>query len=78
WLYWFFWVVVIAIESIAGAGILQYWFHDIPLWLTSLVLTVLLTLTNIYSVKSFGEFEFWFSLIKVVTIILFLIVGFAF
>ncbi|MCI3985419.1 GABA permease [Bacillus vallismortis] len=78
WLYWFFWVVVIAIEAIAGAGILQYWFHDIPLWLTSLVLTVLLTLTNIYSVKSFGEFEYWFSLIKVVTIILFLIVGFAF
>lgn len=78
WLYWFFWVIVIAIEAIAGAGIIQYWYQDIPLWLTSLILTILLTLTNIYSVKSFGEFEYWFSLIKVVTIIAFLIVGFAF
>ncbi|AGE62494.1 GABA permease [Bacillus subtilis] len=78
WLYWFFWVIVIAIEAIAGAGIIQYWFHDIPLWLTSLILTIVLTLTNVYSVKSFGEFEYWFSLIKVVTIIAFLIIGFAF
>lgn len=44
WLYWFFWVVVNAIEAIAGAAILQYWFSDIPLWLTSLILTILLTL----------------------------------
>lgn len=43
WLYWFFWVIVIAIEAIAGAGIIQYWFHDIPLWLTSLILTIVLT-----------------------------------
>jgi GABA permease len=78
YLYWFFWVVVIAIEAIAGAAILQYWFSDIPLWLTSLILTVLLTLTNIFSVKSFGEFEYWFSLIKVVSIILFLMIGLSF
>ncbi|MED3994599.1 GABA permease [Peribacillus frigoritolerans] len=78
WLYWFFWVVVIAIEAIAGAAIMQYWFSDIPLWLTSLILTVLLTMTNVFSVKSFGEFEYWFSLIKVVSIILFLLVGFSF
>lgn len=71
-------MIVISIEAIAGAGIIQYWFHDIPLWLTSLILTIVLTLTNVYSVKSFGEFEYWFSLIKVVTIIAFLIVGFAF
>ena len=73
-----FWVIVIAIEAIAGAGIIQYWFPGIPLWLTSLLLTVLLTLTNIYSVKSFGEFEYWLSLVKVATIVVFLIAGFAF
>lgn len=78
WLYWFFWVVVIAIEAIAGAAILQYWFSDIPLWLTSLILTILLTLTNVFSVKSFGEFEYWFSLIKVVSIVLFLLIGLSF
>ncbi|MBC6974012.1 GABA permease [Bacillus sp. Xin] len=75
WLYWFFWVIVIAIEATAGAANIQYWFPDIPAWLLSLILTVLLTLTNIYSVKSFGEFEYWFSLIKVVAIILFLGLG---
>lgn len=75
WLYWFFWVVVIAIEAIAGAAIMQYWIPDFPLWLMALILTVLLTTTNLFSVKSFGEFEYWFSLIKVVSIALFLILG---
>ena len=75
WLYWFFWVIVIAIEATAGAANIQYWFPDMPAWLLSLVLTVLLTLTNIYSVKSYGEFEYWFSMIKVATIIAFLILG---
>ena len=75
WLYWFFWVVVIAIEAIAGAAIMQYWIPDFPLWLMALILTVLLTITNLFSVKSFGEFEYWFSLIKVVSIGLFLVLG---
>jgi len=75
WLYWFFWVIVIAIEAIAGAGIIQYWFPQAPMWLLSLSLTILLTLTNVYSVKSFAEFEYWLALIKVVTIIAFLAVG---
>lgn len=75
WLYWFFWVVVIAIEAIAGAAIMQYWIPDFPLWLMALILTILLTLTNLFSVKSFGEFEYWFSLIKVVSIGLFLVLG---
>jgi GABA permease len=78
WLYWFFWVIVIAIEANAGAAIIQYWFHGIPIWLLSLILTVLLTITNIWSVKSYGEFEYWFALIKVLSIILFLIIGGAF
>lgn len=78
WLYWFFWVVVIAIEATAGAATLQYWFPEASLWLTVLILTILLTLTNVFSVKSYGEFEYWFSLIKVVSITLFLILGFTF
>ena len=77
WLYWFFWVVVIAIEALAGAAIIQYWLPDFPIWLMSLILTVALTATNLFSVKSFGEFEYWFSLIKVVAITLFLVLGVA-
>lgn len=78
WLYWFFWVIVIAIEANAGASIIQYWLKDIPIWLLSLILTILLTLTNIWSVKSYGEFEYWFAFIKVMSIVLFLIIGVAF
>jgi len=75
WLYWFFWVVAIALEATAAAAIIQYWYDGIPLWLLSLILTVALTLTNVLSVKAFGEFEYWFSLIKVVSIIAFLALG---
>lgn len=75
WLYWFFWVIAIALEATAAAAIIQYWYDGIPLWLLSLLLTVALTATNILSVKAFGEFEYWFSLIKVVSIIVFLAMG---
>lgn len=68
WMYWYFWVIVIALEAIVGAKLLAYWLPDIPQWIVSLVLLVLLTATNLFSVKSFGEFEFWFSSIKVAAI----------
>ncbi|WP_347353840.1 amino acid permease [Intrasporangium sp.] len=74
WLYWYFWVIVVGFEAVAGAKVLQYWI-DQPLWLMSLVLMVLMTATNIYSVKSFGEFEYWFAGIKVATILIFLTLG---
>lgn len=75
WLYWFFWVIAIALEATAAAAIIQYWYDGIPLWLLSLLLTVALTLTNVLSVKAFGEFEYWFSLIKVASIVVFLGLG---
>lgn len=77
WLYWFFWVIVIAIEATAGGAIVHGWIPSMPIWLVSLILTLLLTLTNIYSVKSFGEFEYWFSMIKIVAIIAFICIGVA-
>ena len=77
WLYWYFWVIVVGFEAVAGAGVLQRWL-DVPLWIMALVLTVLMTLTNLWSVRSYGEFEFWFASIKVCTIIAFLILGAAY
>ena len=74
WLYWYFWVIVVGFEAIAGAKIIQYWI-DIPLWLTALVLMILMTATNLFSVSSFGEFEFWFAGIKVAAIIVFIALG---
>ena len=74
WLYWYFWVIIVGFEAVAGAKILSRWV-DAPLWLLSLGLLVLLTLTNLASVRSYGEFEYWFASIKVATIIIFLALG---
>jgi GABA permease len=74
WLYWYFWVIVVGFEAVAGAKVLTYWF-DAPLWLLSLGLMLLMTATNLFSVSSFGEFEFWFAGIKVAAIVLFLVLG---
>ncbi|WP_458315924.1 amino acid permease [Mycolicibacterium brisbanense] len=75
WLYWYFWVIIVGFEAIAGAKIVQYWLPGIPLWVCSLVLLTAMTLTNLFSVSSFGEFEFWFAGIKVAAILLFLGIG---
>ena len=68
WLYWFFWVVVLAVEATAGAVILEGWVPAVPQWAWALIVMVVLTATNLVSVGSFGEFEFWFAGIKVVAI----------
>jgi len=75
WLYWYFWVIVVGFEAVAGAGILQKWLPDVPLWLMALGLLLAMTATNLYSVGSFGEFEFWFAGIKVAAICVFLLAG---
>ena len=77
WLYWYFWVIVVGFEAIAGAKIIQYWM-DVPLWLSALIFMVLMTATNLFSVASYGEFEFWFAGIKVAAIIGFIGLGTAF
>ena len=78
WLYWYYWVIIVGFEAIAGAKIVQFWIPGFPLWLCSLVLLTAMTLTNLFSVSSFGEFEFWFAGIKVAAIITFLVIGSAY
>ncbi|WP_417234938.1 amino acid permease [Arthrobacter sp.] len=77
WLYAWFWIIVLGIEATAGAAIMHRWVPGIDQWVWALALMVLLTLTNVWSVKSYGEFEFWFASIKITAIILFLIAGIA-
>jgi amino acid permease len=62
-------VIVLAVEAVAGATILQSWIPGVPIWVFSLALVLILTATNLYSVRSYGEFEFWFASIKVSAII---------
>ncbi|OKH63877.1 amino acid permease [Mycobacterium sp. SWH-M5] len=74
WLYWYFWVIVVGFEAIAGAKIIQFWI-DVPLWLTALILLIAMTGTNLFSVSSFGEFEYWFAGVKVAAILAFIGLG---
>ncbi|WP_447752299.1 amino acid permease [Sphingopyxis fribergensis] len=71
WLYWYFWVMVVAIEVIAGAIILGLWL-PLPVWQIGLGLLVVMTAVNLMSARSYGEFEFWFSSIKVAAILVFI------
>ncbi|WP_338696486.1 amino acid permease [Streptomyces sp. Q6] len=75
WLYWFFWVVVLAVEATAGAKILNGWIPGVPQWGWALIVMVVLTIVNLAAVGSYGEFEFWFAGIKVVAIGAFVVVG---
>lgn len=78
WLYWYFWVVVIAIEAIAGAKIINSWFPMLEVWQIGVVLMAILTAVNLMSAKSYGEFEFWFASTKVVAIIVFILAAAAY
>ena len=74
WLYWYFWIVVIPVEAIAGAAIIQRWLPQLEPWEIGAVLMALMTGVNLMSARAYGEFEFWFSSIKVAAIITFVIV----
>jgi GABA permease len=75
WMYWYFWIIVVAIEAIAGADLIRFWLPEAPQWLLSALLLAVMTLSNLISVQAYGEFEFWFASIKVAAITLFLVVG---
>ena len=77
WLYWYFWIIVIPVEAIAGATLLQQW---IPLanWEIGTVLMAAMMCVNLMSPRSFGEFEFWFASIKVAAISVFIVTSAAY
>ena len=75
WSNWFQWVIVGMAEIIAVGTYMKYWFPDLPAWIPGLVAMAILGAANLFSVKSFGEFEFWFAMIKIVTIVLMIVAG---
>lgn len=75
WMYWYFWVIVVALEAVAGAKLLGQWWPQVPPWQLTLGLIALFTAVNLLSVRSYGEAEFWFASIKVTAIVLFLCAG---
>jgi len=78
WMYWYFWVIVVALEAVAGAKILGQLWPQVPPWQLTLGLIALFTAVNLLSVRSYGEAEFWFASIKVAAIVLFLCAGVVF
>ena len=74
WLYWYFWVLTVPIEAIAGAKILQLWISLPPLAI-GLGLMAVMTCVNLMSARSYAEFEFWFASIKVAAILVFIAVA---
>ncbi|HEX4153751.1 MAG TPA: amino acid permease [Steroidobacteraceae bacterium] len=75
WMYWYFWIIVVALEAVAGARLLIVWFPDTPPWVFTLGLILAFTLLNLLSVRSWGEAEYWFASIKVAAIVVFLCLG---
>ena len=74
WLYWYFWVITVGVETIAGAALLQQWIAA-PVWIIGLILIIVMTITNLLSVRTYAETEFWFASLKVVAIAAFIVIG---
>ena len=74
WLYWYFWVLVVPVEAIAGAKILQHWMPFSQLQI-GLGLMAVMTGVNLMSARSYAEFEFWFASIKVAAILVFIAIA---
>ncbi|MBB5147745.1 MULTISPECIES: amino acid permease [Ureibacillus] len=74
WTYWFCWIMTAMADVIAVGVYVRYWF-DIPQWIPTLIAIILLLLLNLLTVKLFGELEFWFAIIKVITIIALIVIG---
>ena len=75
WSYWFMWVTIGMAEITAVGVYVHYWFSGIPQWVPALITLGLLYSANLITVKLFGEIEFWFALIKVVTIVAMIVMG---
>jgi len=75
WNYWYNWAITIAAELAAVVLIMKFWFPDSPSIIWSAIALIIMFLINYMSVKGFGETEFWFAMIKVVTVVIFLITG---
>ncbi|KAK3823832.1 MAG: lysine-specific permease [Linnemannia gamsii] len=78
WVYWFSWSITLAAELVAAGVIISYWIPEAqcPAFVWAIVFIIVLTALNLTTVKAYGETEYWLSLIKVLAVIVFIIVGF--
>ena len=75
WNYWFNYVAVAMAELTVVGQYIQYWFPSVPAWASAAVVLLVITAVNLVGVKAFGEFEFWFSAIKVAAVVGMIVLG---
>ena len=75
WNYWYNWAITIAAEMVAGSIVMKFWFPQVPAMVWSAIFLVIIVGLNLLSARAYGESEFWFATVKVITVIIFLIVG---
>ena len=75
WVYYSMWMINIIAEAVAAASFLQLWFPHVPAWCFILLLAILTTLINLYSVRLFAETEYWLAFAKISVIILMILFG---
>ncbi|WP_413627977.1 amino acid permease [Fructilactobacillus vespulae] len=75
WTYWMCWIIG-AIAEVTAAGIyINFWFPNVPSWLTGLIILAVIYMINIINVAAYGETEFWFAMIKIVAIVAIIVIG---
>lgn len=77
WNYWFNYILVSMVELSVVGSFVNYWFPNIPQWVSAAVFLVVITVVNLLGVSKFGEFEFWFALIKIVAVVAMILGGLA-
>ncbi|WP_297439469.1 amino acid permease [uncultured Clostridium sp.] len=75
WNYWYNWAITIAAEMVAGSIVMKFWFPQIPAIAWSAVFLLIIVGLNLLSARAYGESEFWFATIKVITVVIFIIIG---
>ena len=75
WVYWSMWMINIIAEAVAAASFLQLWFANVPTWVFVLIIALLTSLINLFSVALFAEIEYWLAFIKISVVILLIIFG---
>ena len=75
WLYWLTWSATLGTEFTAAALLMQEWFPHVSVWLWTLIFAAFVFLMNMSSTRWFAESEFWLALIKVITVVVFILLG---
>lgn len=75
WNYWLNWAITLAVEIVAGALVMKFWFPDTPAIIWSAAFLIILFVLNYLSTRAYGESEYWFASIKVAMVVIFLIIG---